>query len=424
MLANNSSENDGGGLFAYIGSNPILKNVTIVNNLSGNGSGGIYNFNTIDMIIKNSIISGNSSTQIGISSQPQIQNLTVLYSLIEGGQNAINDGANVINWGSGNTDLDPQFVDPANGDYRLSDYSPAIGAGTSEDATKTDIDGNPRPGPADSNPDMGVYEHSLGSPKPPKPGTVLWLFEMGEKLPEPNHGIILGSEGSARGDATPALGHNGILYFGSLDGKVYALDGVTGVKIWEYDTSYLIESSPAIGRDGTVYIGRYGRFLALNGTTGEKMWDNVELQTVISSPAIDELGNLYVGDQAGKVHSLDGKTGVRNWTSEKIASDPILSPAIGIDGTIYVSEIGGSVIALAAKTGVELWRFRPENRMQSSPSIGSDGTVYFGSWDEKIYALNGKAGIKKWEYKTGSVTEIGQQVNSSPSIGIDGNHLH
>ena len=73
MLANNSSVNDGGGLFAYIGSNPILANVTIVNNSSG-GVGGIYNFNTIDMTIKNSIISGNSSTQIKISNQPQIQN--------------------------------------------------------------------------------------------------------------------------------------------------------------------------------------------------------------------------------------------------------------------------------------------------------------------------------------------------------------
>ena len=53
---------------------------------------------------------------------------------------------------------------PSNGDYRLSDYSPAIGAGTDAGAPTTDIEGNPRPNPAGSNPDMGAYESSLGAP--------------------------------------------------------------------------------------------------------------------------------------------------------------------------------------------------------------------------------------------------------------------
>ena len=62
------------------------------------------------------------------------QELTVSYSLIEGGENAIDGGANVIDWRAGNTDLNPQFLNPTNGDYRLSDYSPAIGAGTASEA--------------------------------------------------------------------------------------------------------------------------------------------------------------------------------------------------------------------------------------------------------------------------------------------------
>ena len=57
---------------------------------------------------------------------------------------------------------DPLFVDNYNGDYRLSDYSPSIGTGTTEDVPLVDLDGNVRPQPDGSNPDMGAYENPLG----------------------------------------------------------------------------------------------------------------------------------------------------------------------------------------------------------------------------------------------------------------------
>ena len=58
---------------------------------------------------------------------------------------------------------DPLFVDNYNGDYRLSNYSPSIGAGTTEDVPLLDLDGNVRPQPDGSNPDMGAYENPLGT---------------------------------------------------------------------------------------------------------------------------------------------------------------------------------------------------------------------------------------------------------------------
>ncbi|MDP6275530.1 MAG: Ig-like domain-containing protein, partial [Candidatus Marinimicrobia bacterium] len=60
---------------------------------------------------------------------------------------------------------DPRFVDTANGDYHLADWSPCIGTGLDTSiVSSTDIEGNPRPNPAGSNPDMGAYENSLGIP--------------------------------------------------------------------------------------------------------------------------------------------------------------------------------------------------------------------------------------------------------------------
>jgi outer membrane protein assembly factor BamB len=75
-----------------------------------------------------------------------------------------------------------------------------------------------------------------------KSGTVLWEFETGS--------VVYSS---------PAIGSDGTVYVGSLDKKLYALNGKSGVKLWEFVTGGNVYSSPAIGSDGTVYVGDGGR---------------------------------------------------------------------------------------------------------------------------------------------------------------------
>ena len=51
----------------------------------------------------------------------------------------------------------------------------------------------------------------------------------------------------------PAIGDDGTVYFGTEDNKLYAVDGKTGTKKWEFETGGSV-SSPVIGDDGTLYI--------------------------------------------------------------------------------------------------------------------------------------------------------------------------
>ena len=55
--------------------------------------------------------------------------------------------------------------------------------------------------------------------------------------------------------SSPAIGSDGTVYVGSKDKKLYAINGKTGVKLWEFETGDWVVSSPAIGSDGTVYVG-------------------------------------------------------------------------------------------------------------------------------------------------------------------------
>ncbi len=62
---------------------------------------------------------------------------------------------------------DPQFDNAANDDYHLGEDSPAIGAGTAtgiSTADDQDLEGNFRPNPAGSDPDLGAYESPSSYP--------------------------------------------------------------------------------------------------------------------------------------------------------------------------------------------------------------------------------------------------------------------
>jgi outer membrane protein assembly factor BamB len=54
--------------------------------------------------------------------------------------------------------------------------------------------------------------------------------------------------------SSPAVGANGTIYVGSLDRNVYALNP-DGTQKWKFVTGGTVGSSPAVGADGTIYIG-------------------------------------------------------------------------------------------------------------------------------------------------------------------------
>ena len=112
-----------------------------------------------------------------------------------------------------------------------------------------------------------------------KPGTVLWEFKTGNGV-----------------NSSPAIGSDGTVYVGSDDNKLYAINGKSGVKLWEFETGDEVTSSPAIGSDGTVYVGSAdNKLYAINGKSGVKLWEFETGDAVSSSPAIgSEIGRAHV----------------------------------------------------------------------------------------------------------------------------------
>src|SRR5690606_12310833 len=116
----------------------------------------------------------------------------------------------------------------------------------------------------------------------------------------------------------------------SWDGFVYALSP-TGLLLWEYYAGDVVYSSPALGADGTIYIGAGEKLLALS-PTGFLVWEYETAGLVDSSPAIGSDGTtIYVGSGDGSLHAVKSQDGTARWTYP--TEGPIFSsPAIAANG--------------------------------------------------------------------------------------------
>lgn len=214
--------------------------------------------------------------------------------------------------------------------------------------------------------------------------------------------------------SSPSIGVDGTIYIGSLDGNVYALDGYTGAKLWQFTTGGAVLSSPAIGADGTVYIGSTdSKVYALDGGTGIKIWEFLTGDQVNSSPAIGTNGTVYIASQDSKLYALDGENGTKLWEFLTGGFGFSASPALGATGTVYFGS-DSKVYALDGSNGALVWEHDlVTSTVASSPSVASNGTVYIGTGGS-IVSLNGATGAKNWDYAiTGSAI-------SCPAIGSDG----
>jgi outer membrane protein assembly factor BamB len=210
-------------------------------------------------------------------------------------------------------------------------------------------------------------------------------------------------------DSSPAIGRDGTIYLGAVNGRFYAVSS-NGVVKWAFKTGYEIRSSPAIAEGGTVYFGCRNRKLYAVSEEGRKKWEFLTGGWVDASPAIGTDGTVYFGSWDKTFYALHSNGTVR-WkfsTRGEIES----SAAVGNDGTLYFGSHDGKLYALASD-GQKRWEFATGAPILSSPALNGEGMIYFTSVNGFLYAVN-ENGELRWRLHTGGITE------SSPTIGAEG----
>ncbi len=192
----------------------------------------------------------------------------------------------------------------------------------------------------------------------------------------------------------------GVVYSGSDDNHVYALNAETGEFLWRFETQDVIRSSPTV-TDGAVYAGSNDNHVyALDRETGELLWRYDTGDWVQYSPPVSN-GVVYIAallDGDRKIHALGGASGNVMWVAEMpYPFNPELAPAV-VGGKVYAPSGFGEFYVLDASTGGLLWSLDISMGAESSPTV-SGGVVYLTAVNT-AYALDESTGELVWSYGT------------------------
>jgi outer membrane protein assembly factor BamB len=264
---------------------------------------------------------------------------------------------------------------------------------------------------------------------------------------------------------TPAVAPDGgTIYVGSDDHYLYAIDAADGSLKWKFDTEGKVISSPVVDSDGKVYVGSdgkagHGRVYAfnpadrLNQPNGSTLntsneWLFYTPNNIDSSPAIGADGTVYIGDEQGHFYALypDSRLADPNgdetslnpaneWEfahagfSKTSKGRPAIGPALDVDPSgnrkrVYITSLDAADSTLYALDpadrlageafpGPHEWSFDTGDASEFMPTADpNSGVIFTDEMGNEIRALfpNGNS---KW------VTVIGTD-NFTPVIGKDG----
>jgi outer membrane protein assembly factor BamB len=233
-------------------------------------------------------------------------------------------------------------------------------------------------------------------------------------------------------NASPAV-LNGVVYFASTDGTVYAVNAKNGTLRCSYDTNQFTEGSPLVvedpdGSGPVIYEGTaptpgpgfewaiYGPGNTHGSCTKDWAFDGWTIfhTGTWSPPAYGTNANgvpvVVFGsdDPDNSVYALNADTGAMLWTyqtnntqaDDDVGASPTISaPGVNgfADGVAYITGKDKITYAFDLTTGALIWKHGltvgTAGDVSGAALVGD--TIYLGS-DTGVYALNATTGAQVW----------------------------
>ena len=157
----------------------------------------------------------------------------------------------------------------------------------------------------------------------------------------------------------PPVIHKGVLYEGTPQGRLLAIELSAHRTLWKFKAPYGIDA-PATVVDGMVCVATVGGTLhCLETDTGKELWQFQATSEILASPVI-EGEFVYINSASGRVYALSRYTGEKLWSYTHRSAHYVVprlrtSPAVD-ERRLFVLFPDGWLVALDKKTGKELWK--------------------------------------------------------------------
>jgi outer membrane protein assembly factor BamB len=237
----------------------------------------------------------------------------------------------------------------------------------------------------------------------PKYGKTVWLAEL-----DSGGSVFTSTDISS----APAIGPDGTIYVGATKSSwwpfpmMYGEDGFAvalspdGRRKWRYNMSSGV-SAVAVADDGTVYAtaGRELHALKSNGTI---RWTFAVDTGTLYAPAVGADGVIYAAVEDSGLYALN-QNGTPLW-HRQLAEYPLGSPVIRQDARVSVP-CHGKVVTLD-KDGSTCWEFSTSRWSARIIAVGSSSRLYVADNDSLLYALD-QHGNEEWRTRLSGLVSAG-----------------
>lgn len=212
-----------------------------------------------------------------------------------------------------------------------------------------------------------------------------------------------------------------MIYFGSNDGNLYAVNKDTGLEVWRYTLEFPILCEPAV-QDDIVFFSGKDIFVAVDAKTGTEIWLNNEQEKSDEirrkdqwdyhdpTPVIDN-GVVYFGSFAGYIFGYDMNSGEKVWEFDASSGNPVRTTPIILNGIIYYGDWKGCYRAVNIEKKKVVWENEFVSPFQSAAVI-QDDVLFVGGRDTRISAIDCNTGEIKWELKD----SFGSWITGDPVV--------
>ncbi len=197
----------------------------------------------------------------------------------------------------------------------------------------------------------------------------------------------------------------GLIFATSKRGEITAIDAKTGKLAWEAKLDSPVRSSP-IARDGKLIISTLNnKTYAIDTITGERIWLHEGLggRTNISGAptALIHNNRVILTYSSGEIFALDFETGNEIWSAltsstisnsaNAIISDIINSPILHRGALMFITS-DGRMLVLSEEDGTTIWETK---------NLGLKGQPW--PVDNSIFVINRFGELLNFEFKTGKI---------------------
>ncbi len=219
-------------------------------------------------------------------------------------------------------------------------------------------------------------------------------------------------------------------------GDLYAFRAVDGKMIWQQKlTTGQISSPASIRINGRVvlYVGTEdGAVMAIDAATGQTMWTLLTDHAITNSPMVAKIAGrpvVFVGNFFGMIYCIHGRTGRVLWKQKLghlVRSTPAFAMLQAGPG-VFLGAFDRCLYALEAKTSRIVWRFATGKYITASPvavRIAGRPAIVISSLDNFVYVVDALTCKPIWKFETGDMLwpyeKRGASLWSSPVVAHDG----